>query len=55
MHKNSLSDAHQELKSLQGTEGYTTESSETKDAKNYFCLLSNRFNNAMRSLENHSA
>ena len=36
MHKKSLSDAHQELKTLQGTEGYTTDSSEKKDAKIIF-------------------
>ena len=36
LHKKSLSDAHQELKTLQGTEGYTSDSSETKDAKNIF-------------------
>ena len=55
MHKKSLSDACQELKTLQGTEGYTSDSSETKDAKNYICVLSDRYNNTMRSLENHSA
>jgi hypothetical protein len=51
MHKKSLSDAGQELKTLQRTEGHTSDSSETKDAKNYICVLSDRYNNAMRSLE----
>ena len=55
MHKKSLSDACQELKTLQRTEGYTSDSSETKDAKNYIHVLSDRYNDAMRSLENHSA
>ena len=55
MHKKSLSDACQELKTLQGTEGYTSDSSETKDAKNYIHVLSDQYDNAMRSLENHSA
>ena len=55
MHKKSWSNVYQELKTLQGTEGYTSDSSETKDAKNYICVLSDRYNNTMRSLENHSA
>jgi hypothetical protein len=57
MHKKSLkslSDACLELKTLQRTEGYTTDSSETMDEKN-ICVLSDRYNNTMKSLENHSA
>ena len=39
MHKKSLSDACLELKTLQGTEGYTTDAPETKDAKKYLCAI----------------
>ena len=55
MHKKSLSEACQELKTLQGTEGYTADSSETNEEKNYISVLSDRYNHAMRSLESHSA
>ena len=55
MHNQCLSDACQELKTLRRTEGYTSDSSETQDAKNYIQVLSERYNNTMRSLENYSA
>ena len=55
MHKQCLSDACQELKSLKRAKSYTSDSSETQDAKNYIWVLSERYNNTMRSLENHSA
>ena len=55
MHKQCLSDACQELKTLKRTEGYTSDSSEAQDAKNYIRVLSEMYNNTMRSLENHSA
>ena len=55
MHKQCLSDAHQYLKTLKRTEGYTSDSLETQDAKNYIHVLLERYNNTMRSLENHSA
>ena len=55
LHKQCLSDACQELKSLKRTEGYTSDSSKTQDAKNYIWVLSERYNYSVRSLENHSA
>ena len=55
VHKQCLSDACQELKTLKRTEGYNSDSSETQEAKNYIQVLSERYNNAMRSLENCSA
>ena len=40
MHKQSLLYACQELKTLMGTEGYTSDSSEKQDAKIYIQMLS---------------
>ena len=55
MHNQCLSDACQEFKTLKRTEGYTSDSSETQNAKSYIQVLSERYNNTMRSLGNHSA
>ena len=55
VHKQCLSDACQELKTLKRTECYNSDSSETQDAKNYIKVLSERYNNNMRSLENPPA
>ena len=53
MHKQSLHDAQQELKRLQASQDYDTDSSETREAKCYVRVLSNRYSNTIQQLENH--
>ena len=53
MHKQSLHDAQQELRRLQASQDYDTDSSETREAKCYVCVLSNRYSNTIQQLENH--
>jgi hypothetical protein len=53
MHKQSLHNAWQELKRLQASQDYDTDSSETREAKYHACVLSNRFSNTIQQLENH--
>ena len=52
-HKQSSHDAWQELKGLQTSQDYNTDSSETTDAKCYVHVLSNRYSNTIQQLENH--
>ena len=53
MYKQSLCDARQELKRLQTSQDYDTDSSETREAKCYVFVLSNRYSNTIQQLENH--
>ena len=53
MHKQSLHDAWRDLKRLQTSQDYDTDSSETREAKCYVSVLSNRFRNTIQQLENH--
>ena len=48
--KSAIVYASQELKFLMGTEDNITDSPESMDAENYISVLSDRFKNAMRSL-----
>ena len=54
LHKQSLHDAWQELKRLQASQDYDTDSSETREAKCYIPVLSNKYSNdTIQQLENH--
>ena len=53
LHKQSLYDAQRELKRLQASQDYDTDSSETWEAKCYVRVLSNRYSNTIQQLENH--
>ena len=53
MHKQSLHDAWQELKRLQTSQDFNTDSSETREEKCYVHVLSNRYSNTIQQLENH--
>ena len=55
MHKQWIHEACQALKTLQWTEGYNADSSETKDAETVICVLTERCNNTMISFEKHTA
>ena len=52
-HKQSFHDAQQELKRLQASQDYDTDSFETRQAKCYVRVLSNRYSNTIKQLENH--
>ena len=53
MHKQSLHNSWQELKRLQASQDYDTDSSETREAKCYVRVLSNRYSNTIQQLENN--
>ena len=48
LHKQSFHDAWQELKRLQTSHDYDTDSSETREAKCYVHVLSNRYCNTIQ-------
>ena len=54
MHRQSLSDARQELKALKASQDYDSDSPEVKESKAFEQVLSERYNRALQDLAKHS-